>query len=803
MDIVTRVRAAIRGLGKSPGFTIVSVLTLALGVGANTAVFSVAYGVLRRPLPYHDPASLVLVSAFQDFAGQRRLASFSGPDLPEYRRARTLASLAGYAKIGHALAGGEVVEPLSGALVSGTFFEILGQAPVAGRLLGPNDDGPVAVVSDRLARRLYGAQAAAVGKDLLLGERTYAVVGVAGPEFRFPDERTDVWTPIEDARRSGVARWLDWPRGGGVNIVARLASPAAAARAEAELGQLAADLARGRGEPARAIIPSVVPIAEAAAQGAGPALRLLTGAVALVLLVAAANVAHLLLARHAVRERDAAVRLALGASRRRLVADAMIESALIGSAGAAAGALLAAVLVRGLVWWAPPQIPRLDAVRMDALALAFAAACAGVAVIAAGFVPAWLASRRDPAAALGAGTRIAGRPGGERLRALLVAAELAIALFLLAGAGVLTRSFVRLAAVDLGARTDHVLSARIDLSLGRSLTEAQQRTLGATLVGRARALPGVTAAALAAAVPPNGRVARMTLKDVPTDRGIVHELAVNAAPATPELFATLGIPRITGRTFAEDDDDTRPRVAIVSAGLARDLFPAGAVGRTLSLPTPSSGVVTATIVGVVGDVNYRGLTEAAEPTIYMPFAQQPWPTAFLLARTAGEPSHLAARLREAIGAVDRRVGLAEMRSLDDAVWQERSQPAFRTAVVGAIAAVTLALAAVGLAGLVSYSVARRTSEIGVRVALGARDRDVLTLVLRETLAMGAAGGAIGLLLALALARVLRGFLFGVEPVDPTSLAGALTLLGAVAAAAAWLPARRACRIDPTIALRAE
>jgi predicted permease len=798
------VRLAVRALAKSPGFTTAAVLTLGVAIGATTAIFSVAYGVLQRPLPYREPASLVLIEGTRRFAGEPRPETFSALDIPDWQRARSLSSLAGYAEVGHALDAQDLVEPITGALVSEGFFATLGQAPVAGRWLGPADDlSPVAVISHRLWLRLFDGRADAVGKRITLSDDPYVIVGVAAGDFRFPSERVDVWTPMGEARQRGLAPWLSLRRGGGVSFVARLRPGIAAAQARSELLALGQSLAVERGVAGHALEPVVTTVADAAAGGVGPALRLLLGAVGFVLLVAAANVANLMLARHVARERDLAVRLAMGASRGRLMAHVLTEGALVGAAGCSVGVTLAVAVVRALLWWRPPELPRLDDIRVDGPVLAFGVAIGVVTTLLSSLAPVLHSARQDAAVALGASARSAGRPGLGRLRALLVGAELAVAALLLVGTGVLTRSLVRLLQVDSGARTDNVLVARVDLSLGRTLDEPRQRALGAALVARARALPEVALAALGTSLPPNGRMVQLTLKDVGTGDAVIPEYAAVAAPATPGFFAALGIPLLEGRAFDEGDDEGHARVLIVSADVAHDLFGGHAIGRSLSLPTPKDGNVIATVVGVVGNVKYRGLARPAEPTLYVPFAQQPWPTAFLLARTLGEPGSAVASLRRAIGAVDHRIGVASIRPLAEILSQETAQPAFRTAVLWAITGTCVAVAAIGVAGVIGYSVARRRSEIGVRMALGATRRDVGRMVFREALRLGAAGGAAGLLTAGATTRLLSGFVFGVTPGDPVSFALAAAFLALVILAASAGPAWRASRVDPIVALRAE
>lgn len=801
---MTGFRLAVRTLAKSPGFTTAAVLTLGLGIGATTAIFSVVYGVLQRPLPYREPGSLILVDGTRRFAGEQRPQTFSAIDMPDWQRARTLASLAGYADIGQALDTHDVVEPVTGTLVSESFFATLDEPPAAGRLIGPGDDlSPVAVISHRLWLRLFDGRADAVGTAITLGDHAYAIVGVAAPDFRFPSDRVDVWTPMGEAKQSGLAPWLSFPRGGGVSFVARLMPGVTVAQARSELRALGQTLAVERGEAGQALEPVVTTLADAVATGVGPALRLLLGAVGLVLLVAAANVANLMLARHTARERDFAVRLALGASRGRLMAHVITEGVLIGAAGCIGGVLLAVAVVRTLVWWGPPQLPRLDAIRVDGPVLAFAIAVGIVATVFSSLGPALHSARQDATAALGASGRIAGAARAGRVRALLVGSEIAVSILLLVGTSVMTRSFIRLLQVDVGAHTDNVLVARLDLSLGRTLDEPQQRALGMALVARSRALPGVTTAALGTSLPPNGRMVQLTLKDVAAGRAVISEYAANAAPVTPGFFEALRIPLLEGRVFDDGDDAAHARVLIVSADVAHDLFDGHAVGHTLSLPTPKGGNVSATVVGVVGNVKYRGLARPAEPTLYVPFAQQPWPSAFLVVRTVAEPVSVTASLRQAIGAVDRRIGVVSIRPLGDILSQETAQPAFRTAVLGAVTGASVALAAIGLAGVVGYSVARRTAEIGVRMALGAGPRDVAWLVLREAVRLGAAGGAVGLVAAAAGTRILAGFVYGVTPADPTSFALATAFLAAVIVAASGGPAWRASRVDPIVALRSE
>ena len=798
------VRLAIRALARSPGFTAAAVLTLGLGIAAATSVWSVVYGVMLRPLPYHDPASLVLVEGTRRFAGEPRRETFSARDVTDWQRVGSLAALAGYADVGRALDTRDGLEPVTNTLVSSTFFSTLGTPPAAGRLPDASDDrAPVAVVSHRLWLRLFDGRADAIGSAIRLGDRDYAIVGVAAAGFRYPNDRVDVWTPMGEAEHGGFAPFLAARRGGGVSLVARLRPGVTVEEAQAELRVHAEHLSAARGETGPVLEPVVTALADAAAGGLGPALRLFMGATGLLLLVAVANVTNLTIARQAARARGLAVRLALGASRGRLLAHAAAEGLLVGAAGGLTGLLLVFAAVRILVWLAPPQLPRLDAVRVDAPVLAFAAAVGLLATLVATLAPALHAARQDGASTLGAGMRIAGGTRAAGWRALLVGAQIAVSIVLLVATAVLTRSFVRLLQVEVGARTNDVLVARLDLSLGRTLDETQQRALGAALVARSRALPGVVEAAIGTSLPPNGQMVQLTLKDLASAHGVIPEYAAVAAPTSPGYFAALGIPLIQGRVFEGGDDVSRGRVLVVSADVAQDLFGGRALGRTLTLPTPRDGSVTATVVGVVGNVRYGGLAGPTQPTLYVPFAQQPWPSAFLLVRTAGSPTALAGSLRQAVSAVDRRIGVVSIRTLDDVLAQETAPPAFRAAVLGTMTAASVLLAAIGLAGVVGYSVAMRTAEIGVRMALGAGRGDVAWMVVGEAARLGAAGGALGLAVAAAGTRLLTGLVFGVSAGDPASFMVATALLALVIAAASAGPAWRAARVDPVVALRAE
>ncbi|MGE5246281.1 MAG: ABC transporter permease [Betaproteobacteria bacterium] len=796
-------RYALRALRKSPAFAATAILTLALGIGATTAIFSVVYGILFRPLPYPEASSLVLLGVEGRFAGERQTGSFSGFELQEWQaRAHGFEAIAGYANFDASLETDTGTEPLDAIAVSPRFFAIAGQPMALGRALDTGDArSPVAVISTRLWRHAFGGDPQAIGHAMRLSGHPYTVVGVARPDFRLPDDHADVWIPLDQAKASGFAPWLDVPRGGGLLLIARTGVGLAQARTEAAAVNRAI-LGDHHSLMARTV--TVTPVADALRGPARPALLILLSAVGLVLFVACANVMQLVLARQTARVRDLAVRLALGASRSRLVVQGLIESTILSLGGGVGGVLAALTAVRALLWLQPAGLPRLDAVRVDGPVLLFAAAISIAASLLAGLLPAVRASREDVVSALGAAARMTrGGTAGVRLRASLVVAELATSIVLLVGAALLARSFVRLLHVDVGARTDHAAAALLEFSPGRPFDPQAARGVADALVARTHAVPGVRYAALGAALPPNGTRVRFTLKDLLSAHGVLKEYEVSAVPITPEYFQALGIPLLHGRRFTVDDTADRRHVMIMSADTAALLFGDRPLGGTLTLPT-SSGVNAETVlVGVVGNVRYKGLARQPGGAIYVPFAQQPWESAFLIARTDGNPLAVVPDIGRAIGAVDRQIGVLDLRTLDEIMSEQVAQPRFRAVSLMSIAVLAAALAAIGVFGLVAYSVSQRTTEFGVRLALGATGGDIARLVAWDGLRLAFAGCALGLAGAYALSRTLTAFLYGVATTDPASYAAAALFVLVAAAGASYLPARRASRLDPLVALRAE
>ena len=790
------IRYAARGLARTPGFTAIAVLTLALGIGVNSAMFSVVYGVLMRPLPYAEPDRLVLVQREQDQSGTRRPVPsvfFRAADRDAWQHAfRSFQATAFYSAEIAALAadGGNLV--IDTAVVSDTFFATIGGPIVAGRALGAADDnGTAVVVSERLARRLFGDPSRAVGQSLTLSSRAYTVAGVAGSDFQFPSNKTDVWMP------SGLARSLS-PRCCGFRMLARLTPGAEIGGATSEVAAAAPTLGAGAGEAgmhARAIR-----LRDQIVGAIEPALLVLFAAVALVLVIGCANLLNLLLARQVAREREAAIRAALGASRARLVAEALLEAGLLAAAGVTAGLVLAIGVVALLKRWQPAGVPRLDAIRLDAPVLLFSLAVAALTALAAGLLPAWRSGVARPGFAAPTATSGVHR---RRVRRLLCAAELAISMVLLVGAALLGRSLVRLMHTDLGVHSAGVVTASMNLAFGGRPTDAMALERVTRVLARISQLPGVTAAGAGTSLPPNASRIVVTLRRA----GESVDYRAAAVVATPGYFDALGMRLVSGRLFTPGDDLDHPPVMIMNVDTAKRFFgPGDPIGRTLSLPVLRNGRNISedmTLVGIVSNVKYSGLDAAADDAVYRPFAQQAWVAPYLVARTAGDPRGLVPVLGRAIAEADPGAVVSDVRSLDDIVSDAASAPRFRTLLLGAMAALALAIAIVGLYGVMAHSVAQRTKEVGIHMALGARRSAVLWMVLREGLAVAGAGVAAGVALSVLSTRLLRGLLYGVAPTDMVSYGIAAASLFTVAAIATYIPARHAAAVDPLIALRHE
>ena len=802
MEILSDFRIALRGLWRSKSFAIAAALTLALGIGATTTIFTVVYGVLLRPLPYRDADRLVVIQGEKDFSTGPRLMNYSAAELEDFTGSlRAFSSVALTGANGFTLRGADGVEPIGGSTVSGTFFDTVGTAPLIGRLLGDEAE-PNIVISERMWRRRFGGQADVLGQTLSLSAsanniETYTIVGVLPWAFQYPTARTDVWRPLKYVRARNEGNVNNRNNGGSV-FLGRLRDGVSIADARRDAAQ-ANDVLKPQFNASRADMRAkVTPIAEYVTGTIGPSLWILMGAVGLVMLVACANVANLILARQASRQRETSMRLALGAPRGRLIAYLLTESAIVAGAGGAAGIAITVGAIRLLQWMRPALLPRIDAIAVDLPVLAFAVAAAVLATLVAGLGPAIMSTRTDLLLAMRAASRsVVGASG--RVRAALVVTEIAASIVLIVGAALLARSLAALVETDLGVNTERVMTAQLDLGLGQTLPAERQVEIARTLRDRIAAMPQVSQVGYGSGLPPNSEYFRMSF--VLNNRANTTSTAhiITTVPASPEYFSVLQIPLLKGRFFTEADRPDAPPVGIVNRVTARQFFGEDdPIGQTIPF-----GKSSITIVGVVENVKYTGIANNGEGVLYRPFAQQPMRILIYVAKTTGEPSAIAADLRSIVRSYDPNISVGTVQPLTTWISDAVAQPRFRTVLLSSIAAITLLLAMVGLYGVVAYSTTQRTSEIGVRIAIGAQRADVVRLVLAEGTRLAALGIAVGMVGAYWATQVLATFLYQVTATDLTAFAGSAVALFAVALIATYLPARRAARVDPMSALRSE
>jgi putative ABC transport system permease protein len=775
-------------------------------------MFGMVDAVLLRPLPFGDPGRLVL--AWQAGAGRggQAFVEVCYPDYLQWRKeAHTLSALALMPTVNQrfTLQGDEPVR-VQGRLVSGTFFDVMRVHAARGRTLREDDDRPgaprVAVVSHGLWQRQFGGDPALVGRTQVIDGTPMTVVGVMPPEFEYPP-LAEVWTPVAPAVPELVGNHaVHWAM-----VVARLADGVSREQAQAELDTIVGRLSEDRathGPHAERQQAVLTPVPENLFGTARTALPLLLAAVLLVLLIACANVAALLLARASGRRREVAVRLALGASRARLMRGLLAEAAVLALAGGVGGVLLAVWGVDVLQSVVPADVPRLAQAGVDARLLAAAVVLTMLSALAAGVVPALLASRTSLTGALNDGARGAGEaPGRGRLRALLLGGQTAIAVLLLAGAGLFVQTFRNLSRVDLGYDPAGVLTLEVSADRGRYDSAEQRRALYRTLTERIDALPGVQGSAAILLRPLWGTVGMDWPFKVEgqTDEEANRNPNLNLESVTPGYFRAMRIPLRQGRAFTGQDDERAPKVAIVSEAMARRYWPGqDPVGKRFSIPLPPAPYahVMHTVVGVAADARYREL-QNSRYDLYLSYLQSEERLNHLVVRTAGDPRALAPAVRQAVRGVDPTLAVDDVTTMEALVSQHLGGTRFRMQLLAAFAGFALFLTALGTYGVMAFVVGQRTREIGVRVALGARGGHVLGLVLRQGLVPVALGLVGGLAASAALGRTLRGLLYGVGAQDPRAALAASALLLAAAMGACALPARRALRVDPAVALRDE
>jgi len=813
MDLLLHdLRYAVRTLKRSPGFALVAILTLALGIGANTAIFSVVDAVLLRPLPYAEPDRLVDINHFYPSLNNLR-AGVSAPGFRDYSAHRDVFERSAVERpMGMNLTGAGEPERVNVTVVSGDFFATLGVDAAQGRTLQPDEaqagHDHVIVLTDGYWRRKFGADRAEVGRTLQLNGEDYQVVGVMPPGFRdFFGRNTDMWAPLVfkpadlgDDRRTNE----------NLQFIGRLAPGVDETRAQAAMHTFAGQLKRAYPNSYSSDWDlQVTSLNEEARGGIRRSLFVLLGAVGFVLLIACANVANLQLARIAARGRELAVRVALGASPLRLVSQLLTESVLLAVAGGAVGLLLASWAVPALVALNPRGLPVGAAPRPDVAVLGFTLGVAVLAGLVFGVVPALQVGRSDLHGSLKEGGRgAAGDRGALRLRRGLVVTTVALALTLLAGAGLLIRSFARLVGVDPGFDPGRLLTFQVTLPAAKYPNDTVRALTLQRIDDALDAAPGVVAAGGTSVIPFGGSWSTSSFNvdgyQAPPNAPIPWG---DMRVVTPDYFAAMRIPLKAGRTFTEADRRGGAQVCIVDEALVRRYWPSGdPVGRRITFNNlTDSNITWITVVGVVGHTLHTGYDDdAARVQVYFPLAQASgMPFMGFVVRTGGDPMAALGAARAAVASVDPNLPLAGVNTMETLIGQRTGPRRFSVLLLSGFAALALVLASIGLYGVMSYTVAQRTRELGVRVALGAGAADVLAMVLQQGVRLAITGVGIGLVAALLLTRLMRSMLFGVGAADPATFVLVPLLLLAVAALASYLPARRAVGVDPVVALRAE
>ena len=799
-------RYGLRVLWKTPGFTAVAVLALALGIGANTAIFSVVNGVLLRPLPFAEPERLVMVWMDNRVLELREdLGSY--PNYVSWRdESQAFEHLAAFSNANPTLTteGGEP-ERLQGVNATANFFNVLRAQPIAGRAFTVEEEAEgqdaVVVIGHGLWQRRFGGEPGIVGRQITLNGRSRTVIGIMPQGFRFPGE-ADVWVPLAPPARMREQRQAFW-----LSMVGRLKPGATVERAQTELSAIAARLEQQFPDSNQGFGAYVVSLHQQVVGRVRPALWVLLGAVGFVLLIACANVANLLLARAAARGREIAIRRALGAGRARLIRQFLTESVLLSLMGGALGLLLAIWGTDMLIALSPSDLPRLDQVGIDGWVLLWTVGISVGTGLAFGLAPALQASRGDLNEPLKEGGRSGSEGGrGRRVRDALVVAEVALALVLLAGAGLMVKSFLRLQEVDLGFNPERVLTMRAQLSGVNYRESPRAVAFYEQLIERVEALPGVQSAAAAGTVflssTPNSSWFSIEGRPAPPPN---ERVEVPIDPITPNYFQAMGVPLLRGRAFTAQDREGVPEVTIVNETFARRFFPGeDPSGRRIKYGPPESEGPWITIVGVVGDTRRTGFDAAVRPETYLPHAQAPARGMMLVVRSAAaDPSGLTNAVRGAVASLDREVPVFQVRTMDELLSGMMAQRRLNMLLLAIFAGVALLLAAVGIFGVMNYSVSQRTHELGLRMALGAQARNILGMVVRQGMTLVLLGLGLGLAGALALTRLMSSLLYGVSATDPLTFAGISLLLAAVALLACYVPARRATKVDPIVALRYE
>ncbi len=797
------IRFGVRMLRKSPGFTAAALVVLALGIGANSAIFSVVNAVILRPLPYRDADRLVILQEFNPQQSEEPI-SVSYSNFVDWRnQSQSFDQMAAIGSQDFILSGGGEPERVQAATVTDNLFESLGVAPIIGRAFSDDEEkaggAPVALISYGLWQRRFGANPDLSGKTISLDDATFSVIGVMPSGFQIPSEHIDVWMPLVPntpeifLKNRAIHVFI---------ALARLKPGVTLEQSQTEMSMIAGRIQQQYpdADPGHAI--QLKSLHEVMVGTIRPSLFVLFGAVVFVLAVACANVVNLMFARAASRQKELAIRTALGAVRLRIIRQLLTESLLLAFAGGGLGLLLALWGVDWLVAGMPDYIPRSSEIGIDSQVLGFTFLVSLLTGAISGTMPAFQASRPDLNEVLKEGGRASASFARSRTRNMLVVAEIALSLVLLIGAGLMIDSFRRLQKVNPGFRADNLLTMEVSLPNSRYPNTSQVISFYKELPQKLKAIPGVEAASAVNRLPISGgdSLGELTIEGRPFPSGEAPSASYRRA--LPNYFQTMGIPLIYGREFdARDNGETK--VVLINGEMARRYWPdKDAVGKRIKIGPPE-GEPWLTIVGVVGDVKNTGLS--AEPALatYEPHAQRPWSTMNLVVRTAGDPMNLASTIRDAIRATDQELPVLKVSSMEKRISASVTSERFNTLLMSIFAGVALMLAAVGVYAVMSYTVNRRTHEIGVRMALGARRRDVVRLIVGQAVILVLAGVAIGLIAAFFLTRLMSSLLFQISPTDPAIFAAVALILLGVALGASFIPVRRAMKVDPMVALRCE
>jgi putative ABC transport system permease protein len=813
-------RYAIRMLLKKPGFTIIAVLALALGMGANTAIFSVVNAVLLRPFPYRQPDRLVMIWQRLTGASAYPKLPCSAPDYIDYRdQTQTLENVAAFDSESFTLKTAAGSERVSASPVSANLFPLLGISPLRGRTFTTDEDrfghDNVVVLSYGTWQRRFGSDPDVLGKTLVLDQKPRQVIGVMPKEFDFPAQgildgpAPEFWVPMAFSpdQIGPDGRGDDY----NIRTIARRKPGVTIQQASADIDRISHRIYESYPPAIQKLFSLdgfVTDLHQQVVGNVRTLLLVLLGAVGFVLLIGCANVANLLLAKAAGRRREVAIRTALGAGRLRLVRQFLTESVLLGLVGGAAGLLIAVWLTQLMIHFSPGNVPRLPESQLSLSVLVFAFAISILTGVLFGLAPALQASKADLNIDLKEGSRGAAAFRRSRIRSVLVVSEVALSLVLLAGAGLLLRSFVKLLNVPLGFNPDHLLTMSVALPETKYQTKLQVQSFCDELIGRTEALAGVKSASAATGLP---LMSQWDIVITPENRPDTGEKSLTTAyfaGVTPSFHRTLGISLVKGRLFTDGDNEKAPAVAVVNESMARRYWPNQEVlGKRFKWGPAGSNRSWITVVGVVADLKENSLAAGISPGGYLPIPQIPRESPrlgfYLAVRTASDSAAIVPALRQIIRSLDPEVPLFQVRSMREVLSESVAPRRFNMLLLAAFAGLALLLASIGIYGVMSYSVSQYTHEIGIRMALGASAANVLRLIVREGMTLVSIGLAVGAAGALALTRVMSSLLFDVKPADPATFASVSVLLAVVAFAASYIPARRATRVDPMIALRYE